>query len=1142
MDLRYDVIINTKNAKIATEELEQYFEDLGKSSDKSIKKLGRYGSEFVQELKQGKMTSEDARKSIEALQRELRRLNNEGRKGSEQDKVAMKQINAELVNMNRQVKRVERSRTEAHRKNLQQMKAEEREQQKQIANERRLERQNRRSAIVRTRYAGAQLTKAGMGEIGGMVGSVSGILKFGAIGAAISGITAIFKRYKESFEGLFKFIQGMLDNLFYYIDTLMSKLGINKGNPTEKYVETKVNREREEYEKAKENVDKTKSASSTTELLTAIRELRKVIPTLAGLTDKQIMDMKKSDLMSKLDSEFDLRYRSVISSYDVRGKMFAENYARIERYQQEIRDINKLFDLANQEGSKVVTQYIDENGNEIDVREQWQNEIHELQDKIREERDAIVKGTDAEYEKIKAQNALIKSIEARKKAEDAAKKRLQDLETIKGISKGVIPDMPDYDTALYTAQEKYKANISQLDKLKPTATDSQEYRTEWDKAKERAENELQQAQKVANDAVKDLVDNIETQLNGTIESEYKNTLRTIEEGCKALNDQIDKMLGNTERAEELKGKVGRIEAIKKENAQVEETIRLLKEESDERMTLIELNEEELDDYEVERRALQEKINLVYDEIDAIERQVDISEDERNTLRKLREEARRYEKQLERNTKANEEFAYSQKMANLSTVANAFGSSGNQYGQAIGQAFGGIINGLDMANQRRNGTMTKQQATASAVAAGVEFGLQQFDLIFNYIKNNKAALEQWNNALEDSAHKLAMLKLEEFEYRQKNIFGVENPYDRMTAALNKERAVREETANLMQKLANGQVQTGMKNKYDAGEMATIIGSGIMAGAGIGASVGSAGSWVGTIIGAVAGAITGTVTGLIAAKDKVAVYDSLKNKYGYVFDTNTLDINKKILADYDLMDEKTKKLVDNAKELLEIQKQTREELNNYIIELVGQLGSESEAIMLEAFKNDRIFEAIDDIKSYVGDTMESIISKEIFGNVFGQSFKKLQDRLTNGILKVDEYGVAHIVGDIPTEMTQLANMMNDNLLTYKLLMEQVQDKFKDWGYDILGNDEGSQEQLKGAISGMTEETASRINGNFFGLKLTAMEVSDKMSAVKTMVGEVTGIAHSSLGVLREIAENTLACKRIEGIANDIAYIKANGVNVR
>ena len=124
MDLRYDVIINTKNAKIATEELEQYFEDLGKSSDKSIKKLGRYGSEFVQELKQGKMTSEDARKSIEALQRELRRLNNEGKKGSAQDKIAMKQINAELVNMNRQVKRVERSRTEAHRKNIQQMKAE----------------------------------------------------------------------------------------------------------------------------------------------------------------------------------------------------------------------------------------------------------------------------------------------------------------------------------------------------------------------------------------------------------------------------------------------------------------------------------------------------------------------------------------------------------------------------------------------------------------------------------------------------------------------------------------------------------------------------------------------------------------------------------------------------------------------------------------------------------------------------------------------------------------------------------------------------------------------------------------------------------------------------------------------------------
>lgn len=1149
MDLRYNVIIDTKQAKVATEEIEKYFEDLGKSSDKSIKKLGRYGTEFIQEMKQGKMSTEEARRGIEELQRELRRLNNEGKKGSAQDKIAMKQINAELVNMQRQVKRVERSRTDAHRRNLQQLKTEEREQQKQIANEKRLERQRRRSTMIRTRYAGAQLTKAGMGEVGGLIGSASSIIKFGAIGAAITAITGVVKRYKDAFDGIFRFIQGMIDNLFYMIDKVIQKFPFLRflvsdgiGTPEGKYVETKVNREREEYEKAKENVDKTKDASSTTELLTAIKELRKVIPTLANLTDKQIVDMKKSDLMAKLDTEFELRYRGIVSSYDVGSKLFKENHRRIEKYKERIKELNGYFDDALHDES-IVTQYTDENGNEVDLREQWQNEIYELQDKIKKEREAIEKGTDAEYEKIKAQNALIKSIDERKKAEDAAKKRLQDLATIKGISKGVIADMPDYDAALFAAQERYKGNIAQLDKLKPRMGDTAEYRNEWDKAKERAENELKQAQDVANKAVKELVDNIETQLNGTIESEYKNTLRTIEEGCKALNEQIEKMLGDAERAAELQGKVSRIEAIKKENAMVEESIRLLKEDTEARIEQIELNEDELDDYEVQKRVLTERINLIYDEIDAIENQNDISEEERKKMHELWEEARRLEIQQKKNTKAAEEYAYSQKMANLGMVANAFGSSGNQYANAIGRGFNGVLNGLEMANKRKNGKMSKQQATATAVAAGVEFGLEQFDLIFNFVKKNKEALENWNTAIEDSAQKLALLKLEDFEYRQKNMFGVENPYDKMVALLKKEKAYGEETANIMRKMAAGKVQTGMKNKWDAGEMSAIIGSGIAAGASIGMAAGtSANAGIGTAIGAVAGALIGTVTGLIAAREKVAVYDTLQNRYGYLFDEDSLEINKKILADYDLMDEKTKKSVDNARELLEVQRQTRDEYEQYILDMVGQLGSDTEAIFLEAFRNDRIFDAVDDVKDYVSETMTGILSKEIFSTIFGQTFTHLQDRLMNGVITRDEFGVAHITGDIPTELTQLANMMDENLLTYKMMVEQIQDKFRDFGYDVFGNGESGQEQLQGAISGMTEETASRINGNFFGLKLTAMEVSDKMSSVKTMVGEVTNIASSSLNVLREIAENTVACRRIDAMASDIAYIKNNGINVR
>ena len=98
----------------------------------------------------------------------------------------------------------------------------------------------------------------------------------------------------------------------------------------------------------------------------------------------------------------------------------------------------------------------------------------------------------------------------------------------------------------------------------------------------------------------------------------------------------------------------------------------------------------------------------------------------------------------------------------------------------------------------------------------------------------------------------------------------------------------------------------------------VGSGIGLGATAGAALGSLIlPVVGTAIGAVVGAIIGGTIGL-ASKKTVDVFDTLKNKYGSILDPKNLDtfeLNPEIIKDYAKLDDATKKIVDNWKEIKE-----------------------------------------------------------------------------------------------------------------------------------------------------------------------------------------------------------------------------------
>ena len=179
------------------------------------------------------------------------------------------------------------------------------------------------------------------------------------------------------------------------------------------------------------------------------------------------------------------------------------------------------------------------------------------------------------------------------------------------------------------------------------------------------------------------------------------------------------------------------------------------------------------------------------------------------------------------------------------------------------------------------------------------------LVGNSIAENKKAQEEWNKTVQQCAHEYTMLQLEALEYKEANMFGVENPYKKAIDSAKLYSESMGELYKMQSKLENGQVQTGTKKVVDAGNVATGVGAGAAAGAALGSII----PGLGTLIGAGIGALLGGIVGACATKT-VPIFESLTDTYGSILKegTETFELNPEIIADYDKLDDATKKIVD------------------------------------------------------------------------------------------------------------------------------------------------------------------------------------------------------------------------------------------
>ena len=365
------------------------------------------------------------------------------------------------------------------------------------------------------------------------------------------------------------------------------------------------------------------------------------------------------------------------------------------------------------------------------------------------------------------------------------------------------------------------------------------------------------------------------------------------------------------------------------------------------------------------------------------------------------------------------------------------------------------------------TVLTSEGKMGIISTAISGTSDLLSLIGSQIQENKELQEEWKQTVYETSLAYRRLFLDEMDYEQSNAWGVEDPFAKVDAKALRAMAAAKELQATISELENGKVQTGTKQVVSGTN--TLKGVGI--GLGTGASIGGAiAGWIGAAIGAAIGAVVGGTGAAAFATKTVPVYDKIKDVYGNLLDTREdaefFALNPKIVADYDKLDDKTKALVDHWEELQDAAQEAKEVINETITDLIGSINDDLSNALIEAFKNDDLYSALDDFHDTMTDIIENIINQMSFAAAFGDLFDRLQTALEDSKLNPDSkyYGMSWL---------EILDMFNDEidegLEDYQKNMEEGKKWAQKKGYDVYsGEDEDTT--LSSGIKSITEDTAN------------------------------------------------------------------------
>lgn len=275
-----------------------------------------------------------------------------------------------------------------------------------------------------------------------------------------------------------------------------------------------------------------------------------------------------------------------------------------------------------------------------------------------------------------------------------------------------------------------------------------------------------------------------------------------------------------------------------------------------------------------------------------------------------------------------------------------------------------------------------------------------------------------------------------------------------------------------------------------------------------------------------------TGLFGWGKGRDTYSSILSQYPKLIDQNgkfNVSLAESIL--------KTRKMSDASKaalqNLIDLYKQQQEawkEIRGYLSDIFGELGGTITNALVDAFKSGT--DAGKAMVESVGKMLEKLGTDMIYSAVLQKYFIKAQKEMeqyaTDEHLSEEERFAAY--ARILDELT--AGVSADSGKAASLL-EQFKRMAAERGINIFGGAE--QQGRAGSIETMTQAQGTKLEGLMTSAQIHLASLDIKFEDVaKQMTLATTHLA--------KIEKNTAYCRRLEGIADDIAELKRNGIKVK
>ena len=163
----------------------------------------------------------------------------------------------------------------------------------------------------------------------------------------------------------------------------------------------------------------------------------------------------------------------------------------------------------------------------------------------------------------------------------------------------------------------------------------------------------------------------------------------------------------------------------------------------------------------------------------------------------------------------------------------------------------------------------------------------------------------------------------------------------------------------------------------------------------------------------------------------------------------------------MDAKTKEIVDHWDEVQQKMIEAEETINSTIKDWAGDLGTNLRDALVEAFRNNDLYSAIDSFHDYVEEVIENLMAQAIFAAVFQDKFDQLQKDLHDNLSPASWM---EILGKFVQDLESESQLVFDGL-------SYVKDAAKKLGLTLYDASDSDSDFTNG-LKAMTEDTASLI----------------------------------------------------------------------